>query len=142
MCAAVLLVVAVVAWRRNPGRRKVVARYPLVLLACAAVAASQQIFQRPGPPVVAADWTYPSGHASIATAVAFTAVALCVTMLPAWRTVVIAVESIGVVLTLVSRVALGEHYVTDVLGAVAGVAGVGLLVLVVLRLTPGRPVPA
>lgn len=140
VCAATLVVVAVAAWRRNPSRRGTIARYSLLLLACAAIVLTQQLFQRPGPPVVATDWTYPSGHATIATGLAFTAIAMALTMIPSWSRAVMWATSAAVVLTLASRVALGEHYVTDVLGALSGVTGIGLITIVVLRLS-GRVVP-
>ncbi|MFC0113418.1 phosphatase PAP2 family protein [Kibdelosporangium aridum] len=110
------------------------------VLACAAIVLTQQLFQRPGPPVVAADWTYPSGHATIAAGLAFTAIAMALTMVPSWSRAVMWATSVAVVLTLASRVALGEHYVTDVLGALSGVTGIGLITIVVLRLS-SRVVP-
>lgn len=131
VCVATLVTVVVAVWRQAS-----IAKYALVLVACAAVALTQQVFQCPGPPVVAADWTYPSGHASVAAALAFTAIAIAVVYLPARRNLVTAVVSVAVVLTLISRVALGEHYVTDVIGALAGVTGVGLVLVAVLSPRP------
>jgi undecaprenyl-diphosphatase len=126
------LVVAVAAALRRPGVRSQLWRHGVLLAACAAVAGTQVLFQRPGPPGAGQDWTYPSGHAAVVTAVAVTAVVLCRRSAPAWTRTVLAVEALAVAVTTTSRVVLGEHFPTDVVGAMVGVVGVGLVVTALL----------
>jgi undecaprenyl-diphosphatase len=122
------LVLTTAAALRQPAVRKLLWRHAVLLTACAAVATTQVLFQRPGPPGAGQDWTYPSGHATVVTAVAVTAIVLCHRAAPRWVLPVLVVEALAVVVTTASRVVLGEHFPTDVLGAVAGVVGVGLVV--------------
>jgi undecaprenyl-diphosphatase len=122
------LVLTTAAALRQPAVRRLLWRHAVLLAACAAVAATQVLFQRSGPPGAGQDWTYPSGHATVVTAVAVTAIVLCHRVAPRWVRPVLVGEALAVVVTTASRVALGEHFPTDVLGAVAGVVGVGLVV--------------
>ncbi|TQM45575.1 membrane-associated phospholipid phosphatase [Pseudonocardia cypriaca] len=122
------LVLAVAAALRLPAVRAQLWRHAVLLAACAAVAGTQVLFQRPGPPGAGQDWTYPSGHAAVVTAVAVTAVVLCRRSAPSLARAVLAVEVLAVTVTTASRVVLGEHFPTDVVGAMAGVLGVGLVV--------------
>jgi undecaprenyl-diphosphatase len=128
LLAAAGLVFAVVATLRRHAAGRELWRHAVLLAACAAVAATQVLFQRSGPPGAGQDWTYPSGHATAVTAVAVTAIVLCHRAAPRWVLPVLVVEALVVVVTTASRVVLGEHFPTDVLGAVAGVVGVGLVV--------------
>jgi undecaprenyl-diphosphatase len=136
------LVLAVVAALRLPTARARLWRHAVLLAACVAVAGTQVLFQRPGPPGAGQDWTYPSGHAAVSAAVAVTAVLLCRRSAPAWARTVLVVEVLAVAVTTASRVVLGEHFPTDVLGAMAGVVGVGLVVTALLgtRERPADPV--
>ena len=122
------LLLAVVAALRTPALRAQLWRHAVLLAACAAVAGTQVLFQRPGPPGAGQDWTYPSGHAAVVTGIAVTAVVLCRRAAPTWTRVLLAVEVLAVAVTTASRVVLGEHFPTDVVGAMAGVLGVGLVV--------------
>jgi membrane-associated phospholipid phosphatase len=122
------LVLTTAAALRQPAVRRLLWRHAVLLTACAAVATTQVLFQRAGPPGAGQDWTYPSGHATVVTAVAVTAIVLCHRAAPRWVRPVLVVEALAVVITTASRVVLGEHFPTDVLGAVAGVVGVGLVV--------------
>ncbi|TWF81549.1 undecaprenyl-diphosphatase [Pseudonocardia hierapolitana] len=122
------IVLAVAAALRRPTVRARLWRHAVLLAACVAVAGTQVLFQRPGPPGAGQDWTYPSGHATVITAVAVTAVVLCRRSAPAWARAVLMVEVLAVAVTTASRVALGEHFPTDVVGAMVGVIGVGLVV--------------
>jgi membrane-associated phospholipid phosphatase len=132
------LVLAVAAALRRPAMRAGLWRHGVLLAACAAVAGTQVLFQRPGPPGAGQDWTYPSGHAAVITAVAVTAVTLCRRSAPAWARTVLVVEVLAVAVTTASRVVLGEHFPTDVVGAMIGVVGVGLVVTALLD-TRERP---
>jgi undecaprenyl-diphosphatase len=142
LLAAAGLVVAVGAALRRPMERARLWRSAVLLAACAAVAGTQVLFQRPGPPDAGQDWTYPSGHAAVVTALAVAAVVLCRRSAPALARAVLVAEVVAVAVTTASRVALGEHFPTDVLGAVAGVVGVGLVVTALLdaRERPADPV--
>jgi membrane-associated phospholipid phosphatase len=132
---------AVAAALRRPTVRARLWRHAVLLAACIAVAATQVFFQRPGPPGAGQDWTYPSGHATVVAAVAVTAVALCRRSAPAWTRAVLLAEMLAVAVTTASRVVLGEHFPTDVVGAVAGVVGVGLIVTALID-PPARERPA
>ncbi len=136
------LVLAVASALRLPAVRARLWRHAVLLAACAAVAGTQALFQRPGPPGAGQDWTYPSGHAVVVTAVAVTAVALCRRAAPPWARAVLVAEALAVAVTTASRVVLGEHFPTDVLGAVVGVVGVALVVTALLctRERPADPV--
>jgi undecaprenyl-diphosphatase len=136
------LVLAVVAALRLPTVRARLWRHAVLLAACLAVAGTQVLFRRSGPPGAGQDWTYPSGHAAVITAVAVTAVLLCHRSAPDWTRTVLAVEVFAVAVTTASRVVLGEHFPTDVLGAMVGVVGVGLVVTALLgtRERPADPV--
>lgn len=111
-----------------------VARYAVVLVGCGATGLLQMVFQRPGPPVVEADWTYPSGHAAIMTAAAFTCVLMCRSS--AQRTQVAVPAGLVVVAVSAGRLVLGEHYLIDVVAAVVVTVGVGLLLAAPLKLLP------
>jgi undecaprenyl-diphosphatase len=136
------LVLAVGAALRLPAVRARLWRHAVLLTAGVAVAGTQVIFQRPGPPGAGQDWTYPSGHAAVITAVAVTAVVLCRRSAPAWARAVLVAEVLAVALTTASRVVLGEHFPTDVVGALVGVVGVGLVITAVVdtRERPADPV--
>jgi undecaprenyl-diphosphatase len=92
------------------------------------------------------DWSYPSGHVVIITAVALTAVIMSARLAAPRRWLVWAVAIVAVLLTAVSRVALGEHFLTDVVGAVSGTVGIGMLAAMALGMLPagrgaGEPQP-
>jgi hypothetical protein len=110
----------------------------VLLAACVALAATQVLFQRPGPPGAGQDWTNPRGHATVDPPVAVTTVVLCRWAVPAWTRPAVAAEAAA---ATASRVLLGEHFPTDVLGAVIGVAGVGLVVIALVG-PPVRERPA
>ncbi|MGH3804307.1 MAG: phosphatase PAP2 family protein [Pseudonocardiaceae bacterium] len=130
------LVVALTALALQHKRPRLWLRYLVLLTAGLATVLLQMVFQRAGPPVTAQDWTYPSGHVVIMTAVAFTAVAAHA-MTPSWSIVVTAVGTLGVLAVAASRVTLGEHYFIDVVAAAVATVGVGLLATRALGL-PGR----
>jgi undecaprenyl-diphosphatase len=82
------------------------------------------------------DLSYPSGHVvSVASA------ALVVVLLAAWLAPRLARKAavVGAVITVLAaacRVVLGVHWVTDTVGAVLAVLGVGLVSASALRLLP------
>ncbi|MBN6042123.1 phosphatase PAP2 family protein [Amycolatopsis sp. 195334CR] len=126
-CAAVLVAVAVRAWWRRPRHGADLLWCVALLLGCGLPAALQFGFRRPGPPGQPEGFSYPSGHASVAGAFAVVAVVIAAFFVRKWLLAVVAVQGGALLLTMASRVALAEHYVTDVLGAVLGVCAVGLL---------------
>jgi membrane-associated phospholipid phosphatase len=141
LIAAAGLLFATAAAVLRPSVRGGLWRAAVLLAACVALAATQVLFRRPGPPGAGQAWTYPSGHATVVIAVAVTTVVLCRWAVPAWTRPVVAAEAAAVVATTASRVLLGEHFPTDVLGAVIGVAGVGLVVTALVG-PPVRERPA
>ncbi|ONI88716.1 hypothetical protein ALI144C_06765 [Actinosynnema sp. ALI-1.44] len=124
---AVLVVVAVRAWWRQPRRGGDLMWCAALLLMCAAVAALQFVFRRPGPPGQPIGFSYPSGHAAVAGAMAVTAVVVAAVFVRTWLRTILVVQCTAVLLTMVSRVALAEHYLSDVVGSVLGVCAIGLL---------------
>ena len=125
-CFLVLVTVAVRAWRRSRRGVDLVACTVLLVL-CAAVAALQYVYRRPGPPGQPIGFSYPSGHASISGALAVTTVVVAAVFVRSWLRTVLVLQCTAVVLTMAARVALAEHYLTDVLGAALGVCAVGFL---------------
>jgi membrane-associated phospholipid phosphatase len=116
-------VLAILAFR---DRRRLV-RHLVLLLACATPFLLQNVFRRPGPPGQAESFSYPSGHASVACAIAATSIVIAATSARRWLRRVVALQAVAVLVTMASRVALAEHYVTDVVGAALGVASIALL---------------
>ena len=83
-------------------------------------------------------WSYPSGHVTAVTALAFTSVVACAWLAHRWLRAVVVLAVTAVVLTAASRVVLRMHWFTDTAGAVTGVVGVGLLAGLALGLVkPG-----
>ncbi|MEE6263062.1 phosphatase PAP2 family protein [Plantactinospora sonchi] len=140
--ALLLVVTGRLLWRERRRAVGSIARHLVLLAGSATTLLLQVVFQRPGPPVAAADWTYPSGHAVVVTAAALTAVLLAWPLSTRWRRPVLTIGVGAVLLVSASRVLLGEHYLIDVVAAVTATAGVGLLLATVLRLWPARRPPA
>ncbi|MEV6718819.1 phosphatase PAP2 family protein [Lentzea sp. NPDC051208] len=122
--AAVLLVLA---WRRrDPRLWKALAVHAL----CCATLLTRFLFDRVRPVEYHLP-SYPSGHTVAVASVGFTMVVLL------RRGVLWAV--LAVLVAGFARIVLEMHWVTDVVGAVLGVTGVGLLAAMVLGLvTSGR----
>ncbi|MFC6016050.1 phosphatase PAP2 family protein [Plantactinospora solaniradicis] len=121
------------------GRRRAVGyatRHLVLLVGCLTPMLLQAVFQRPGPPVAATDWTYPSGHAVVVTAAALTTVLVSRPLTRGWRVPMATTAVTAVLLVSASRVLLGEHYLVDVVAAVVVTVGVGLLLAAALRLWP------
>jgi membrane-associated phospholipid phosphatase len=82
------------------------------------------------------DLSYPSGHVVSVASTGFVLLLLCAWLWPRLvRRVAVAVV-VAVVLCAACRVVLGVHWVTDTIGAVLAVTGVGLLSACALRLLP------
>lgn len=115
-------VLAVLAWRRRELRLwKALALHGL----CCATLLTRWLFDRVRPVEYHLP-SYPSGHAVAVASVAFTMVVL-VRRGVLWAVLAVLVGGFA-------RVVLEMHWVTDVVGAVLGVTGVGLLAALALGL--------
>jgi undecaprenyl-diphosphatase len=82
------------------------------------------------------DLSYPSGHVTSVASTGFVVLLLCVWLWPRLVKRVATAVVAATVLSAVCRVVLGVHWVTDTVGAVLAVTGVGLLSACALRLLP------
>jgi undecaprenyl-diphosphatase len=82
------------------------------------------------------DLSYPSGHVTAVASTGFVLLLLCAWLWPHLVKRVAVAVTAAVVLAAACRVVLGVHWVTDTIGAVLAVAGVGLLSACALRLLP------
>jgi PAP2 superfamily len=127
-----------VLWRRQRRPRSAhLLKYVALFAIGFATSASKAIFQRPQP-TAPEDWSFPSAHVGIVTSAVFAGVVLCHVFAPQWRRLALGVGSGAVVLTALTRMVLGEHYLTDIVGAVVGTVGVSLLAATALRILPHR----
>lgn len=90
------------------------------------------LVERPRPATAAlaheVDFSYPSGHSTGATALALTVVLLAFALRTRHRHAIAAVAGTYAVVMCLSRLVLGVHFLTDILGAIAvGTAGVLLV---------------
>lgn len=88
-------------------------------------------------PRVYPDWSYPSGHVTSVASSGLVAVVLCVWLAPRLVRRVAAIAVVATVVSAACRIVLGVHWLTDTVGAVLAVTGVGLVAAVVLGLLPG-----
>jgi undecaprenyl-diphosphatase len=134
----VAIVLLVVAWRVPAWRSRIILSVVVLLLCWRGADFFQHVFSRPRQ----LDWvvkhetsfSYPSSHATIATGFyAFWALMLAGSELP--RTIRRVASSLLVLLALAicwARLALGAHYVTDLIGgALLGVAIVSVALAIV-----------
>ncbi|MEQ0565641.1 phosphatase PAP2 family protein [Amycolatopsis sp. NEAU-NG30] len=82
------------------------------------------------------DLSYPSGHVTAVASTGFVLLLLCAWLWPHLVKRVAVAVAAAVVLAAACRVVLGVHWVTDTIGAVLAVTGVGLLSACALRLLP------
>ncbi|TCO48033.1 phosphatase PAP2 family protein [Actinocrispum wychmicini] len=115
----------------------VVLRCLVVLLACRGLSLFKDVFKRLRPRLYP-EFAYPSGHTVSVACVGFTAVLLCAWFARRALPWVIALAAALTAGAAACRVMLGVHWLTDVIGAVIGVTGVGLIFALVLRLVPVR----
>lgn len=136
--AAVVLVVAVLRLRHR-GRAdaaRVVARVLVLLLACRATSwVAKPLFARERPRVYP-DFAYPSGHVVSVACTGFAIVVLCLWLAPRLVSRAVRIAVLATLLCAASRIVLDVHWLTDTIGAVLAVCGVGLLSGVALRLLP------
>lgn len=137
-----LIVIPVALWLL---RRRIAAVQALCLFGGAFVLAElgKKVISEHRPPAglwaMAADSgaSYPSGHATIAAALAIV-VALFVVPL-AWRNLAIVVGVAYAVIVAVSRVYLADHYPADVIGSMLCAIAAGLIVVGLAELPAVRP---
>ncbi len=111
-------------------------RLAVVLLLCRLTSlAFKPVFLRERPRDYP-DLSYPSGHVTSVASTGFVLVLLCAWLWPRLVRRVAAASAVAVVLSAVCRVVLGVHWVSDTIGAVLAVTGVGLLSACALRLLP------
>lgn len=133
---AVLAAAASLAlWQRRGAAIMPLLRLGVLFVVSCLTVLLQDVFQRQGPTSVP-DWSYPSGHVVIMTAIAVTAVVASAQLAAPRRRLVWAAAGLAVAITAASRVALGEHFLTDVVGAVLGTVGTGLLMSAALGMVP------
>jgi membrane-associated phospholipid phosphatase len=82
------------------------------------------------------DLSYPSGHVTSVASTGFVVLLLCASLWPRLVKRVAVAVVVATVLSAAFRVLLGVHWVTDTIGAVLAVTGVGLLSACALRLLP------
>ncbi|GAA4658368.1 MULTISPECIES: phosphatase PAP2 family protein [Amycolatopsis] len=137
-----VLVGVVLAWYRGLRAEAWVAARVLVVFGVARLTSwvGKPIFLRERPREYA-EFSYPSGHVVAIASAGFAVVLLCRWLAPALTRLALVVSAVATVLVALTRLVLGVHWLSDTVGAVLGVLGIGLLVAGVLRLLPG-PVSA
>ncbi|WP_020671434.1 phosphatase PAP2 family protein [Amycolatopsis nigrescens] len=139
-----LAVAAAVSWRLGVrARAGVLLRTAAVLVLCRLTSlVAKPLFLRDRPREYP-DLSYPSGHVTSVATTGFAAVLLCVWLAPALVRRVAVLAAAATVFSAANRLVLGVHWLTDTIGAVLGVLGVGLLAAAVLGLlpTPSHRIP-
>jgi membrane-associated phospholipid phosphatase len=139
---AILFGAALIAWRRGDrGRAAVLLKITaVVLVARLTSVVLKPVFDRTRPREYP-DFSYPSGHVVSTATTGLGAVLLCLWLAPRLLRRVAVVAVLATVLCAACRVVLGVHWLSDTVGAVFGVLGIGILAAVALRLLPKPPDP-
>jgi membrane-associated phospholipid phosphatase len=136
--SAFLIGMMIISWRRaRPATAWLLARCFALMWLCRTVSGVKVLYDRERPRPYPG-YSYPSGHVTSVTCVAVGAVVVCLWLVPKLVRWVVAVSAVAVLVTMLSRVVLDVHWCTDVVGAVLGVVGVGLVAGVGLRVLPVR----
>ncbi|MBB1160196.1 phosphatase PAP2 family protein [Amycolatopsis dendrobii] len=121
---------------RDRSQLSLCVRLAAVLVLCRLTSlAFKPVFQRQRPRVYP-DLSYPSGHVVSVAATSLVVVLLCVWLRPRFVRWAIWISAAATVLAAACRIVLGVHWVTDTIGAVLAVLGVGLVSATALRLIP------
>ncbi|AXX28670.1 phosphatase PAP2 family protein [Actinosynnema pretiosum subsp. pretiosum] len=131
---ATIALVSLVA-RAVIARDPLVARFAVLLAVCWMTVWARYGYRRVRP-IEYPQWSYPSGHVTAVTAVAFTAAVVCAALARRHLRLVVALGVLAVLLTAASRVVLEMHWFTDTVGAVLATTGAGLVCCAALRLRP------
>lgn len=136
-----VLVGAGLAYYRGMRREAWLAVRALVVYGLARLTSwtGKPIFERARPREYA-EFSYPSGHVVSVASAGLAVVLLCAWLAPHLTRWAVLVASVVTVLVALTRLILGVHWLSDTVGAVLGVLGIGLLGAAALRLLPG-PVP-
>jgi undecaprenyl-diphosphatase len=135
--ASVLLIAALLFWRR---RREALVFATVVLATLASSELLKLFFGRARPDLVphgsiVYSASFPSGHSTLSAAVFLTAAVILASLVsePRAKAFILAIGALVVVAVGISRVYLGVHWPTDVLGGWALGAGWALLARILLR---------
>lgn len=131
---AVLLALAI----RRPGHRGLCVRLAVVLVLCRVTSLIGKPLYGRQRPRDYPDLSYPSGHVVAVASTGLVAVLLCAWLVPRVLGWVVAAAVAATVLAAACRIVLGVHWLTDTVGAVLAVTGVGLLSAAGLDLLPAR----
>ncbi|WP_425440470.1 phosphatase PAP2 family protein [Prauserella shujinwangii] len=128
---------AAVRWRRGDRATAGIAlRVTVVLGLCRLPSlVFKPVFDRARPRAYA-DYAYPSGHVVSVASTGFAVVLLCLWLAPWLVRAAVAVSVAATALSAASRLVLGVHWLTDTIGAVLAVTGVGLLAATAVGLLP------
>lgn len=107
----------------------------VVLVLCRLVSFVKPLFARARPREYP-DFSFPSGHVTSVAAVAFTAAVLCAWLARPRLRACVFWGGLAVLVAALCRILLDVHWLTDTVGAVVGVLGVGLLASAALGLLP------
>lgn len=126
---ALALVLTAWLWRAA-GRRPALLLVGTAVVANLASSLLKTVFERPRPDLIphldhVSSWSYPSGHATSVTAIALGFALLAP---PAWRRAAEWAAAAAILLTALSRVMLGVHWPSDVLGGILLGAGTALAI--------------
>jgi membrane-associated phospholipid phosphatase len=139
---SVLLIAAALSWRPDRVRAVLLLRVIVVLALCRLTSVVfKPLFERARPRQYA-DLSYPSGHVVSTASTGVAAVLLCLWLAPRLLRRVAVISAVATVLCAASRLVLGVHWLTDTVGAVLAVLGIGILAALAVRLLPAAHVPA
>jgi undecaprenyl-diphosphatase len=138
---AILFVAALLSWRGGERvRATVLLKIIAVVVLCRLTSVFKPVFGRTRPRDYP-DLSYPSGHVVSTASTGVGAVLLCLWLAPRLLRRVAVIAAVATVLCAASRMVLGVHWLSDTVGSVFAVLGVGILTTVALRLLPKPPDP-
>ena len=128
-------------WRGNRARAGLLLRVAVVLGLCRLTSVvSKPLFDRLRPRPYPG-FSYPSGHVVSVLSAGVAATVLCLWLAPRLVRWIVALTVAATALAACCRIVLGVHWLTDTIGSVLIVLGVGLLSSTGLGLLPARREP-